>query len=355
MDQNSQYGDYDEHEYWAYQARAQKKVRIRQAFLGVSFVIANIFFFSALYGDDRVLGFIRFPQSFSYLWATIFFLVFLGGLTYLYVQEGLGVERLPSGLKFLGGGYLKNNYEDRILELELVISEMSEKLQSFDLGNRDALIEETVGVIKATAHEKIWEELSASVSKTGTQSRALAPIEKEYEKSKQRLLAEVKALGKRGSVNLALGVVTTATALLILSSLALSSINPELYKPSGGDFKVEVFTLSMFFVPKISLAIFIQIFSLFFLKLYKAGLAEIKYFQNEITNLELKYFGIVTSIIAEDKEAISSAGRLLLEVERNHVLTAGQTTVELEKHKIEQSSSSEMMKLLPKLLSRKPV
>jgi len=347
--------DLIEKEFWDRHFYLQRKIRFHQTLVGISLSFSAVFFISGFYTDDKFLGFISFPREYSYLSALACFLVSLGWLTYMYVQGGLRVSQHPAGVKVFKSTFHEEDYSERVVGLEKAVASLSARLQSFDLGNRDALIDETVSVIKKTAHEKIWEELSEAVSKEGMHSRALIPIEKEYEKSKQRLLAEVQALGKRGSVNLALGVVTTATALMILSSLALSSVSPQLYNPVGGDFKFEVVTLLMFFVPKISLAVFIQIFSLFFLRLYKTGLAEIKYFQNEITNLELKYFGIVTSVMADDREAICGVGKMLLKVERNHVLTAGQTTVELEKHKIEQASSSEIIKLLPKILGRKSV
>jgi hypothetical protein len=108
------------------------------------------------------------------------------------------------------------------------------------------------------------------------------------------------------------------------------------------------------FIPKLSLAFFVQAFSLFFLRLYKAGFAEIKYFQNELTNLEVKYLGVVSAVLTDDEEAVREASKSLLAVERNHILAKGQTTIELEKYKIESRSSSELLKLLPKIFGKKP-
>lgn len=360
MEQQSDYEsemDMLDREYRYRHALMQKRVRYHRTLLLLSLFLSLVFFLSGFSDRNYLIGFIPFPQEASYLCALAFFLAFLGAITYMYVQGGLvfvkqSPDKIFGARSFVTDVDLNANAA-RIEKLESVVSELSERLQSFDLGNRDALIEETVGIIKFKAHQQMWGELSQIASKENHLSRALAPIEKEFEKSKQRLLAEIQALGKRGSVNLALGVVTTATALLILSSLALSTIDPEIYKTP--DMKTGMFALWIFFVPKISLAVFVQVFSLFFLRLYKAGLSEIKYFQNEITNLELKYLGVVTSILTEDGTAISEAGKLLLGVERNHILGQGQTTVELEKHKLEQSSYAEVIKLLPKLFSKKSI
>lgn len=166
-------------------------------------------------------------------------------------------------------------------------------------------------------------------------------------------MSEVAALGRRGTANLVFGVITTTAALVVLSSLALNTIGPEAYRLAVPNGQLDLGVLTLMFVPKLSLAIFVQAFSLFFLRLYKAGFSEIKYFQNELTNLEVKYLGVVSAVLADDEEAVREASKSLLAVERNHVLSKGQTTIDLEKYKIESRSSSEVMKLLPKIFGKK--
>ncbi|NNB04708.1 hypothetical protein HBN83_02195 [Pseudomonas fragi] len=333
----------------------QKQIRSRLVLLVSSFTISIVFFLSGILSGDKLLGFIPFPQEFLYALALMFVVIFFGWLTYSYVQgiQLISPRYISSRLSKVGEA--SNESVMRIADIEERLAEFSRKLKGYDSDARDTWVEDTVEVVKSVASQKIWEELSSSVSKNAYQDRVLAPIHREYEQAKLRLLSEVNALGKRGNVNLALGVATTIAALLIFSSLALSTIDPEFYKSFNGDIKVELVALSIYVIPKISLAIFIQIFALFFLNLYKSGLAEIKYFQNEMTNLEMKYFGIVAAISSEDRESVSEVAKLLLEVERNHILSQGQTTVELEKHKIEQSSSAEVLKLLPKLFGKKTI
>jgi energy-coupling factor transporter transmembrane protein EcfT len=341
-------------EYYRSTRDSGRVVRARMAFLMISISFAVILFFSAFINGDRFLGVLPFPQMFSYLLSFICFMIFLGWLTYSYVQGGGLIAARVGSLRIQPDFEQFGDVLERIGKIESEVSSISDQLTGNGLASRDLLIEQTVDVIKARAREQIWSELSESVSSSAYQAKALAPIEKEYSNAKERLSQEIVALGKRGSVNLALGVMTTFTALLILASLALSTISSEFYNAFVASIKqAEFAAIAILFIPKISLAFFVQVFSLFFLKLYKSGLAEIKYFQNELTNLELKYFGIVASVLTEDRAAIGEAARLLLAVERNHILSNGQTTVELEKHKIEQSSSAEIFKLLPKLFNKK--
>ncbi|WP_285415109.1 hypothetical protein [Pseudomonas sp. efr-133-TYG-5] len=249
--------------------------------------------------------------------------------------------------------YITHDISDRVDFIESEIQLLSDKIKGLDYSNHDTLIEKTVETIKKQAHEEIWNELTDQSLKIAQIKRALAPIEEAYTKARSRLLSEVAALGRRGTANLVFGVLTTIAALGVLASLALNTIGPEAYRLVVPNDQLDLGVLTLMFVPKLSLAIFVQAFSLFFLRLYKAGFSEIKYFQNELTNLEVKYLGVVSAVLADDEEAVRDASKSLLSVERNHVLSKGQTTIELEKYKIESRSSSEVIKLLPKLFGKK--
>ncbi|MBS7842909.1 hypothetical protein KFF47_08975 [Pseudomonas fluorescens] len=249
--------------------------------------------------------------------------------------------------------YITQNMSDRVDFVEGEIQSLSYKIKGLDYSNHDVLISNTVETIKKLAHEEIWHELTDQSLKIAQIKYALAPIEETYNNARARLLSEVAALGRRGTANLVFGVITTTAALVVLSSLALNTIGPEAYRLAVPNGQLDLGVLTLMFVPKLSLAIFVQAFSLFFLRLYKAGFSEIKYFQNELTNLEVKYLGVVSAVLADDEAAVREASKSLLAVERNHVLSKGQTTIDLEKYKIESRSSSELMKLLPKIFEKK--
>ena len=78
-------------------------------------------------------------------------------------------------------------------------------------------------------------------------------------------------------------------------------------------------------VLRVSIALFIQTFAYFFLRLYKTSLEDIKYYQNEITNIESRWLALAT---AKDKpEFIKPAIDSLLKTERNFVLKKGESTL----------------------------
>lgn len=333
--------------------RLNKKRRINQViFLGILFVAA-IYYISASAGNDRLLGLIYFRDELSLTISYVLSLSALGFAIYCYVQ-GDSFWQFPKKTdpkKSVPD--VKSDFERRIGELEFQVGSLVANFGGDHTSNRDDLVREMADLIKSKAHSDLLEQLKSQVSENFGAERALSPIREAYGLARARLVSEVDSLGRRGTVNLVFGVVTTAGALGILMSLALNTISPSEYSllfPSG---KIDIAFLVIVFAPKLSLAIFVQIFSLFFLKLYKAGFSEIKYFQNELTNLEAKYLGLISAIVSDDEESVREASKALLAVERNHVLSRGQTTIELEKHKIENQSSSEVMKLLPKLLRRR--
>lgn len=165
-----------------------------------------------------------------------------------------------------------------------------------------------------------------------TQSRAKeSMIPRHFHRMYDRLSAEVEAQARRGNLNLILGILTTAMGLGILGY--------SVYFAPGG--KLE--DLIAYFAPRLTLGILVQVFSYFFLRLYKQSLSEIKYFQNEITNIESHQLAILMAKTSDDAALPSRIVETLMKVERNFLMNKDQTTIELERERIEQSKVSELI------------
>ncbi|EIT8537344.1 hypothetical protein L3M36_002479, partial [Escherichia coli] len=87
-----------------------------------------------------------------------------------------------------------------------------------------------------------------------------------------RLESEIDRLNRRGGLNLAIGTIIALTGILSLAYFLYSA--PDIV--DGVDFFIH-------HLPKLSFVIVVELFAYFFLRLYKNGFDEIKYFQNEIT------------------------------------------------------------------------
>lgn len=168
-----------------------------------------------------------------------------------------------------------------------------------------------------------------------------------------RLSDEVSNLRVRSNVNLSLGAGITISGLILLwltiSSIEIHVLTAEI-SPSESIPLREVFFSVL---PRLSLVVFIEIFAYFFLRLYKSNLAEVKYMQNEITNIEAKMIALHVSIVSQNQASLSVALDSLSRTERNFVLEKGQSTVELEKTKASLDLAQGVLKLLPDLVKGK--
>jgi hypothetical protein len=135
-----------------------------------------------------------------------------------------------------------------------------------------------------------------------------------------RLSREVEALGRRANVNLLTGM-----GLAIAGFGALVWMLANL--PDWTDPTRVAITQAMRF----SLVLFVEIFAFFFLRLYRNNLDGIKYFQNELTNVQAREVALRTALTLERPDALDRAIDELLRTERNFVIKQGETTVEVER------------------------
>lgn len=201
--------------------------------------------------------------------------------------------------------------------------------------DRDALIEDLKAQIQSDAAKAILAEIKDDVAvafKRETRERQILTL---FSQSRERLSQELEELGRRGNVNLALGGVTTIVGLGLLGWAVFQEVTSE---------SKDLWGMASHFVPRLTLVLMIELFAYFFLSLYKTSLQEIKYFQNELTNVEAKQIALRTAVEYGDQAMIMSMVSSLAATERNHVLSKDQTTVELEKAKIEREGRADFAK-----------
>lgn len=241
----------------------------------------------------------------------------------------------------------KNNTAERLDEFARLISELSSQTKNVRPESSIMTDDEKQEIIL-----KIKEDLRSQVA-SDTYSELIRKIESDVKEDVQqkflassfrntldRLSDEVSALTRRGSLNLSLGIITTITGLIILGYFI---VNKDI---QGTDFT----SFSVGFFPRISLVVLIEVFAYFFLRLYKASLSEIKYFQNEMTNVEAKYVALFTAIESSDNDTQAVVVKSFSATERNHVLEKGQTTVELEKSKADKEEINNLVKTIAEMI-----
>ncbi|MES3017495.1 MAG: hypothetical protein V4721_06945 [Bacteroidota bacterium] len=82
---------------------------------------------------------------------------------------------------------------------------------------------------------------------------------------------------------------------------------------------------------------------LYFVKMYKANIADVKYYQNELTNVEMYQVAWQTSVLAGDSKASIDIISKFTDIDRNRIIATGQTTIELERLRLENEFSKSQL------------
>jgi hypothetical protein len=105
---------------------------------------------------------------------------------------------------------------------------------------------------------------------------------------------------------------------------------------------------------RITLVAFIEIFSFFFLKLYKQNIGDIKYFQNEVTNVDMKLLALRASCADETEGKVDpELLKIIAGTERNFVLQKGQSSISNEASKMENETFRNMVNAIRDLAKNK--
>lgn len=229
--------------------------------------------------------------------------------------------------------------EKQLFELRLGLHrQKKDETQNFTAADKEKVISN----IQAKLESEALSEYTLGIKQILENTTKAAVLEEQFDKTTLRLSLEIDNLAKRGNLNLFLGILTT---LIGLSALAYSVFNsPNTQSPEE---------LLVYFIPRVSLVLLIEVFAYFFLRLYKQSLTEIKYFQNEITNVEAKK--IATNIATTNKtpKLINRLVDIMSKTERNFILNKDQTTIELERERLSNKTNISALNTLKSAITNK--
>lgn len=242
-----------------------------------------------------------------------------------YLRTGFATSRISVGGSSIQFGPTlesDNSYreeiEEKIARLEARIDEAS----PINSEEKSQLIENLRDNLSKSLEEDLVSEIKDSIKSKIVDER-VRYLRRNMESSMIRLSKEVADLSRRGNLNLIIGALATLAGFLIFGMMVLD----QNFNPTPENFIAD-------FIPRLSLVILIEIFAYFFLGLYKSSLSEIKYFQNEITNIESKYTAMEYAVQYGEKESINSVLNQIANTERNFLLKKGESTVLLEQDRI---------------------
>lgn len=155
--------------------------------------------------------------------------------------------------------------------------------------------------------KKVVAELESKFSSKSLENTQVLLVRNSLSTTSERLKIAIEDLGRKSNTNLLIGIATTIGAAIGLGYTAFET------KPGFAD----VNQLLAYYIPRVTTVIFIEIFAFFFLKLYRATLQEIKYFQNELTNVELKKVAFEAALIQSPSKPMEEIITQLMKTERN--------------------------------------
>ena len=228
--------------------------------------------------------------------------------------------------------YLSNNEtasparEEKFLELQTQVELLKKRLnsQSDKDIDKEALNSAIASQLIDPENSPLLQNISSELKKLIAESEGLDYIRGIQIGIVRRLSLEILALGKRANVNLVIGVIISSIGILSLLAFLFQQLQTDLQDKS-------LFLYS--FLPKLLyrllFVIFVELFAYFFLRLYRTGIEDIKYFQNEITNAEFRLVALEYASRAKSDKTVERLCLELIKIERNFILRKGETTIAL--------------------------
>jgi hypothetical protein len=265
----------------------------------------------------------------------ILILIGTGSFLYVYLQGGFSKESLES----------TESNSQFLKQLEKLRVDLTQKLEeSQTIKIDDSKVREAIDYkIDKITTESLFEQIKNKYEDRLVSDMKFNALDQELEYLKRRIERETARTSRNGNINLLIGFFTTFMAIFFLGySLLENSNNHETTN-----------SFIFHFIPRLSLSIFIELFSFFFLRIYKKNLDDIKYLNNERTNIDLKLIALRASIIYNDTDSTKVVIEDLSKTERNFVLKKGESTVEIEKNKTDNQTNDKLIESLVKLINKR--
>ncbi|WP_426427064.1 hypothetical protein [Pseudomonas palmensis] len=245
--------------------------------------------------------------------------------------------------------YRKSHSNDLSGESSVALEELKEEVDELRrTSGAYILSEEVKSKIISDTESAVLLQLLTNLEDSQNKDLAFDSIEESRDIATSRIEDELKRLIRSSSINLSAGVLIAALGIFALGSFVFPEFigGAEVNLLSG---QTNASTLLAHYAPRFSLVISIEILAFFFLRLHKSNLYEIKYYQNELTNIELKYISLRAAIQLDRNDTAHKVISNFSETERNHVLEKGQSTIELKKIELEKNQFIEVAKSLVSL------
>ena len=188
------------------------------------------------------------------------------------------------------------------------------------------------------AKTDLIDAVRTTVQTSESRSNVMRRMRRLHEDTLRRLRRELSAIRRRSTLNLVVGIWFAIVGIAFLIYVTFSSLTDGELSITG-------------LVQRISIVVVVELFAYFFLRLYGTTVADTRFFQNELTNVEQKFIALEIAAHSDDRGAITRVISTLTQTERNFILEKGQTTVSLERSRDEKDTVASMARALVKAVS----
>lgn len=286
-----------------------KQAQLQGAMIATTIAIAA--FTVVLFWFDEQLG-IRsagLSNAITLLLLAIALLAFSSLIVYFYLRGW--VTKLPSTAA-------KDKNKNKDSELD-TLKERVEALEHAPPPSSDGQALSSSDVV-----QKLLPQVSAEIAqlfeerfeRKSAEHRAAAENARRFDAAATRLEREIKEQGRKGNVNLSIGLFTTGLAIILLVSMAVMA-----HTPFDSMQKVVAH-----YLPWLSVTIFIEVFSFFFLRLYKATLDEARRYNDDLTRLTLQWVATDTGRFSSEPTALAALAKELIDVSKPPKLASAEAS-----------------------------
>ncbi|GAA4316729.1 hypothetical protein [Flaviaesturariibacter amylovorans] len=215
----------------------------------------------------------------------------------------------------------------------LTKNEIAEKnLDGIDLQKARALkdifdISEPLGTRQAELLSKIVEYSNKSLEEKQAKSDEFRVIYDHFKTLRDRLLSEMVRLNQRANFTLISGYLI---ASIVIGIIFYSAFNAEAFSEAKNWLE---FSFKM--IPKVISVVSLLTMFFFFIRTYKGTVLDVKYYQNELTNVDLKFVALRAALQSGDELTKNKIISDLSLIERNTIFSKEFTSNELERLKLE--------------------
>lgn len=168
---------------------------------------------------------------------------------------------------------------------------------------------------------------------------AFAEVYMRMKNSRARLKKSVEHLKIHANVNLVLANLVIAYTLFLLFILVKDVLNID---------KIIYTTL----MARISVLVFSQFTVYLFIKMYRSNLTEMRFVENEITNIEQRFIALHVACVTNDSVLLKKSVGAFLQTERNFVLKKGESTLFIEREKLDKVQPHDFLERVEKVVNK---